>query len=81
MTIGVLLCMQTQHLCMYQENIYKNNSENRLNSNEEFKLVTNKRSKKSSKKKVNSSKLTHTFKIKGEDPTSIALVIKLDGEF
>jgi hypothetical protein len=41
---------------MYCESIYEDDSKYRLNSNDEFKLVTNKRFKKSKKEKVNNSK-------------------------
>jgi hypothetical protein len=53
---------------MYQENIYEQDVNNHLNSNEEFKLVTNKRSTKSNKGKVSNSIFTNTFLIKRISP-------------
>jgi Reverse transcriptase (RNA-dependent DNA polymerase) len=58
---------QSSHMCenqpsMCNESIYEDDSKYRLNSNDEFKLVTNKRFKKSTKEKVNNNSiLTHTF--------------------
>jgi hypothetical protein len=46
---------------MYCESIYADDAKYRLNSNDEFKLVTNKRFKKSKKEKVNNSPVTYTF--------------------
>jgi hypothetical protein len=50
---------KTTSMCC--ESIYEDDSQYRLNSNDEFKLVTNKRCKKSKKGKVNNSQVTHTF--------------------
>jgi uncharacterized protein YifE (UPF0438 family) len=46
---------------MYCERIYADDAKYRLNSNDEFKLVTNKQFKKSKKEKVNNNAVTHTF--------------------
>jgi hypothetical protein len=60
--------MDSQRSTMYEnlasmckESIYEDDSKYRLNLNDEFKLVTNKRFKKSNKQKVNNSVVTHTF--------------------
>jgi hypothetical protein len=53
------MCENTKS--MYCESIYADDTKDRLNSNDEFKLVTNKRFKKSKKEKVNNSSVTHTF--------------------
>jgi hypothetical protein len=53
------MCEKTTSIC--KKSIYENDSEYRLNSNDEFKIVTNKRGKNSKKEKVNNSKITHTF--------------------
>jgi hypothetical protein len=45
------MCENTLSMC--QENIYKNDSEYHLDSNDEFKIVANKRFKKSNKVKAN----------------------------
>jgi hypothetical protein len=54
------MCENLTYMC--NESSYEYDVKNRLNSNDEFKLVTNKRFKKSNKEKVNNnSPLTHTF--------------------
>jgi hypothetical protein len=53
------MCGKTTSMCC--ESIYEDDSKDRLNSNDEFKLVTNKQFKQSKKEKVNNSKITHTF--------------------
>jgi hypothetical protein len=54
------MCENLTSMC--NESSYEYDVKNRLNSNDEFKLVTNKRFKKSNKEKVNNnSPLTHTF--------------------
>jgi hypothetical protein len=52
-------CEKSTSMC--NESTYEYDVKNRLNSNDEFKLVTNKRFKKSNKEKVNNSPVTHTF--------------------
>jgi hypothetical protein len=57
---SVPMCEHLTSMC--KESTYEYDSKNRLKSNDEFKLVTNKRFKKSNKEKVNNnSPLTHTF--------------------
>jgi hypothetical protein len=53
------MCEKSASMC--QESIYEDDSKYRLNSNDEFKLVTNKRFKKSNKGKVKDSCVTYTF--------------------
>jgi hypothetical protein len=53
------MCEKATSMC--HENIYEDDVKNRLNSNDDFKLVTNKRFKKLHKEKVNNSPVTHTF--------------------
>jgi hypothetical protein len=53
------MCDNTPSMC--NESIYEEDSKDRLKYNDEFKLVTNKRFKKSTKEKVNNSRVTHTF--------------------
>jgi hypothetical protein len=58
------MCEEIPSMC--KESIYEDDSKYRLNDNDEFKLVTNKRFKKSksksNKEKVNNnSPVTHTF--------------------
>jgi hypothetical protein len=53
------MCENTTSMCI--ESIYEDVSKYRLNSNDEFKIVTNKRFKKSNKGIVNNSQLTNTF--------------------
>jgi hypothetical protein len=54
------MCENKPSMC--NESIYEDDSKYRLNSNDEFKLVTNKRFKKSTKEKVNNNSiLTYTF--------------------
>jgi hypothetical protein len=53
------MCENTTSICM--ESIYENDSKYRLNSNDKFHIVTNKRFKKSKREKVNNSQVTRTF--------------------
>jgi hypothetical protein len=53
------MCEDIPSMC--KESIYEDDSKYRLNSNDEFKLVTNKRFRKSIKEKVKNSQVTHTF--------------------
>jgi hypothetical protein len=54
------MCENTTSMCI--ESVHENDLKYRLNSNDEFKLVTNKQFKKSNKEKVNNnSLLSHTF--------------------
>jgi hypothetical protein len=53
------MCANSTSMC--KESIYEDDSKYRLKSNDEFKLVTNKRFKKSYKGKVKDSCVTHTF--------------------
>jgi hypothetical protein len=53
------MCEKTTSICM--TSIYEKDSHYRLNSNDGFKMVTNKRFKKTNKVKVNNSPVTHTF--------------------
>jgi hypothetical protein len=53
------MCEKATSMC--NESTYEYDVKNRLNSNDDFKLVTNKRFKKSNKEKVNNSPVTHTF--------------------
>jgi hypothetical protein len=54
------MCENMTFMC--NESIYEDDLKYRLNSKFEFKLVTNKRFKKSNKEKLNNnSLLTHTF--------------------
>jgi hypothetical protein len=53
------MCEKTTSICM--TSIYEKDSHYRLNSNDGFQMVTNKRCKKTNKVNVNKSPVTHTF--------------------